>query len=140
MRRSLTRVALALSLLALTIPLGGCKTLPVRIEIPGFGTGQVDGLWFWRYSEESETFERVCRVDISNPLDVRGEEGIEYVQTCDASGTFAITLATPIERLNSSNVLVEIYFIRWEPDPGVFRASAFNSSGESALSATELTL
>jgi hypothetical protein len=140
MRSSLSRVALALSLLAFTLPLGACKTSPVRIEIPGFSNGDVDGLWFWRFSEESGRFERACRVDISNPLIIGGKESVEYVQLCDSVESFAITLASPIERLSGGSIVVQIYFIRWESDPGVFRASAFNRSGESGLSATELTL
>src|SRR5262245_9100540 len=124
MRRSLTRVALALTLLALTVPLGACRTSTLRIEIPGFADGDVDGLWFWRYSQDTQQFERSCRVDFSDPVTVKGAEGIEYVQMCDSVRAFAVTLAAPIERLSGGAIAVQLYFVRWEEHPGLFRASA----------------
>lgn len=140
MRRSLARIALAFMLLAVSVPLGGCKWSPVKIAIPGFGGGSVDGLWFWRYSSTTGAFERACRIDLSNAQSASETEIVTYNQVCPDQGTMDMWARIERHPTDASMIVLELWYVRWEEAPGLYRVSSFNTAGESALSATEVTL
>lgn len=138
MQRCIRRSILALTLLL--FPLVGCETKEVWLELPAFGSGDVDGVWLWRLSESSETYERACRITLEDPEDVNGQEQLGYIQDCDAEHV-GIQLRAALERNpnNPEAVTLGIWYMRWE-DPGVYKVSSYGEEGESALSETTLDL
>ncbi len=137
----ISRVALAL-VFALLAPALGCETKAVTIEIPGYGNGDVDGVWLWRLVEGTGQYERSCRIDLDAPqLSKKGVEVVPYLQVCAAPDQIGMDLTAEISRLpsNPSTIVVKLWYFRYA-DPGQFRASSFNSAGESPLSPTALML
>ena len=138
MRRML-RSGAALWLLLL-FPLTACETKRVWLELPAFGDGSVEGVWLWRRSDASGTWERTCRIPflelcaggIARDLDLHAG-----VPMTSARG---FELSSRIERPETPDtVRVSLWYMRWE-DPGTYRVSAYGPSGESALSETTLDL
>jgi hypothetical protein len=135
---NLSRVALALVLLLLSF---GCDTRAVTMEIPGFGNGNIDGVWLWRFVEATGNYKRACRLELDAPqLDETGTEVLPYLQVCTTPGQVGIDLQTSISRLPSSpsTIVVTMWYFRYEA-AGQFKASSYNSAGESALSSTTLS-
>jgi hypothetical protein len=137
-RRWLLRT-FAASLLALVGPLTACETKSVTVQIPAFGAGAVDGIWLWRLSETSNSFERMCRIDIGDSAVTASGEMVDYIQDCEEHA--GVMLKTKVDRLPSDpqTVVLDLWYMRWE-DPGVYKASAYNSGGESALSISSIQL
>jgi hypothetical protein len=140
-RRStnLSRVALAFVLLLLSF---GCETRAVRMEIPAFGNGNVDGVWLWRRVEGTGNYKRACRLELDAPqLDEAGTEVLSYLQVCDTPGQVGMNLKATIDRLpdEPSTIVVTMWYFRFA-QPGQFKASAYNAAGESALSSAALSL
>ena len=136
-----TRLALALAFLLLA-PALGCETKGVTIEIPGYGVGDVDGVWLWRLTEGTGQYERVCRLELGAPqLSKKGVEVLPYLQVCTAPDQVGMDLTAEISRLpaNPTTIVVKLWYFRYA-DAGQFRASSYNSAGESSLSPTALTL
>jgi hypothetical protein len=138
MKRSLRRSLAALALLA--FPLVGCETKMVWLELPSFGSGAIDGIWLWRWTDATESYERVCRIDIGDPAMKDGAEAVGYIQDCE-NEHMGIELSAAVERsdTDASTVTVGLYYMRWE-DPGTYKVSSFGDDGESALSETTLQL
>jgi hypothetical protein len=137
-RRGLLRM-LAVSLLAAVGPLTACETKSVTVQIPAFGVGAVDGIWLWRLSEASNTFERMCRIDIGDSAVTPSGEIVDYIQDCEDHP--GVQLKSRVERLaaDPQTVVLDLWYMRWE-DPGVYKASAYNAGGESPLSANSVQL
>ena len=137
-QRSIRRSILALTLLL--FPLVGCETKEVWVELPAFGSGDVDGVWLWRLSEMTDTYERACRITLDDPADVNGQESLGYVQDCDDEHA-GVQLSATLERdpNNPEAVTLGLWYMRWE-DPGVYKVSSYGEDGESALSETTLDL
>ena len=136
---SLSRVALAFVLLLLSF---GCETRAVKMEIPAFGNGNVDGVWLWRRVEATGKYKRACRLELDAPqLGAAGTEELSYLQVCDTPGQAGMNLKATISRLpdDPSTIVVTMWYFRFE-QPGQFKASAYNAAGESALSAAALSL
>jgi len=139
MRRSRWTCAL-LVLLALA-PLSGCVVSQVSMEIPSFGDGDVDGIWLWRLSSTTNQYERDCRITLSSPdVDLKGKEFVSYTQQCSSHGD--VNLGAYIHRSPSdpNTITLVLWYTRWQSTPGSYKASAYNGAGESALSATAVTL
>lgn len=140
MRGRLYRSAfVALSLLAL--PLLGCETKEIHIQLPGYENGAIDGIWLWRRTAQN-TWERACKIDFVDRRMTEQGEMLLYVQNCVKGRTRrGVTLPTPVERLAAtpSTIRINLWYMRYE-DPGDYRATAFNAAGESQLSATSLPL
>jgi hypothetical protein len=132
-------LALALLLLA---PALGCETKAVTIEIPGYGYGDIDGVWLWRLKEGTSQYERVCRFELGAPeTSKNGAEVVPYLQVCAVPEQFGMDLTAEIDRLptDPSTIVVKLYYFRYA-NPGQFRASSYNSAGESSLSPTSVML
>jgi len=139
--KGLSRVALALALLLLA-PALGCETKAVTIAIPGYGLGDVDGIQLWRLDESTGRYVRVCRLEIGVPRTPKaGVEVLPYLQVCAAPGQIGMDMQATISRLptDPSTIVVKLFYFRFAA-PGQYRASSYNSAGESALSPTALTL
>ncbi len=138
MHRAIRRSILALSLLL--FPLVGCETKEVWLELPAFGSGAIDGVWLWRLSETTDTYERACRITLADPEAVDGQESLGYVQECNGDNE-SIPLSAALERHpdDPESVTLGIWYMRWE-EPGVYKVSSYGEEGESALSETTLDL
>ena len=138
MQRVFQRSILALTLLL--FPLVGCETKEVWLELPSFGNGAVDGVWLWRFSNTTASWERACRISLDDPADVNGQESLGYIQECDDDHA-GVQLSAKLERdpSNPEAVTLGLWYMRWE-DPGVYKVSSYGEDGESALSETTLDL
>ena len=123
----------------LLAPLSGCNVSQVTIEVPTFGDGSVDGLWFWRLSSTTGQYERDCRVTLSAPDSNQEGEYVGYAEQC--ANQLDINLNAFIRRSPSdpNTVTMVLWYTRFQSAPGTYKASAYNAAGESGLSATALT-
>jgi hypothetical protein len=131
---SCRRVALAVAALLL-VPLAGCELKTVRIQLPGYGNGAIEGVWLWRLDDATGQYVRACRIDFrGRGFTSTGAETVTYVQQCD-NGHPMGALVAKVARSPSdaATVTLDLEYARWE-NPGMYRASAFNSAGESPLS------
>jgi hypothetical protein len=142
----MTRKSTLLSHLALTCMLlllsFGCETRAVTMEIPGFGNANIEGVWIWRLSESTGHYVRACRLELyDSQLDESGKEVVPYLQLCDAPDQIGFDLKATIARLPSDpdTIVLTMWYFRFD-DAGQFKASSYNSTGESPLSATTLSL
>ena len=135
MPRWLFWIAIAL----LAVPLYGCETKRVWVELPSFGDGTIDGVWLWRRATTGE-YERQCRIPFGPVEIVQNAEAVPYGQEC-GDETFDWDLHATLERSpsNPTAVKVGLWYMRWE-DPGTYKISAYGPDGESALSDTTLEL
>jgi hypothetical protein len=84
----------------------------------------------------------VCRIDFLDHRMTQQGETIAYVQNCVNGRTRrGLVLPTAVERVagTPTTINIDLFYFRYE-DPGSYRATAFNSAGESSLSATALPL
>jgi hypothetical protein len=131
---SCRRVALAVAALLL-VPLAGCELKTVRIQLPGYGNGAIEGVWLWRLDDATGQYVRACRIDFQGRgFTGSGLETVSYVQNCDNGHRMGALLAKVTRSASDpGTATLELEYARWE-SPGMYRASAFNSAGESPLS------
>lgn len=130
---------LALALAALPV-LGGCELRTFHIQLPGFGDGAIDGIYLWK--DVGGQWTRVCRIDFTDRRITPEGETLSYVQNCVNGKTKrGIVFPTLVTRPpgTPTTITVELLYLRYE-DAGTYRATAFNSAGESALSSSSLPL
>jgi hypothetical protein len=136
--KALRGAALALALLSM--PMLGCEIRTIQIQLPGYGSGDIDGIWLWK--QVAGTWTRVCRIDFTDHRITAQGEILSYVQNCiNGRVRRGIVLPSPVDRLagTPTTVTLDLYYFRYE-DPGSYRATAFNAAGESSLSTTSLPL
>ena len=136
--KALRGAALALALLSM--PMLGCEIRTIQIQLPGYGSGDIDGIWLWK--QVAGTWTRVCRIDFTDHRITAQGEIVSYVQNCiNGRVRRGIVLPSPVDRMAGAptTVTLELYYFRYE-DPGSYRATAFNAAGESSLSTTSLPL
>jgi hypothetical protein len=130
----------AIAAVLLTMPLTGCEITKVRVRLPAFGSGTVDGLWFWR-QQKTGGYKRVCRLDLSNSYFSGGREVVNYKQTCVDGRHSSAPWQAIVRRKSGDPKTVTLEFsYRLAGSPAAHRASAFNQHGESALSSASLRL
>lgn len=140
---ALRRAVLALALLS--TPMLGCEIKTIQIQLPGFADGAIDGIFLWKQLPASGgqlQWTRICRIDFTDLRFTHRGETLSYVQNCiDGKTRRGLVLPSVVDRLdgNPATITVELFYIRYE-DPGTYRATAFNESGESPLSSTSLPL
>jgi len=132
-------LALSLALALLVAPITGCQPSTVRVQLPLFRSGEVDGIWLWRLGAAG--YERVCRFDLSDAYLSGGREVVTYLQTCLDGRPASAQWQATVERLPSDPSTVTLVLLH-QPFGAVatHRASAFNGAGESALSTSTLAL
>lgn len=140
MRIGSRAVVLAFAAALLVAPLTGCTTLKVTVRLPGFANGSVDGLWFWRL--EGGSYKRKCRINLSNPFVSGGREVVNYTQSCVGGGATSAPWQAVVQRQSSNPTTVTLVLVyrRGGSAAAPHRASAFNTSGESALSTASLSI
>ena len=117
-----------LALLCLT----GCDLKTVALVISDFDSAQVQGAWLYRQNPVTGDFLRETQVRFQLPTYFEaGEELIDY--TTENPGQWAdLDLTARVER-SGGNVVLRLL---WGADgnPAFYRASTYNTVGESALS------
>jgi len=127
--RSRVRVAFAaVALLGLCST--GCELRAFRVQLPGFETAQVRGLWIWRASPQTGDFERYAQIEFGSVIESQGHEFLPYSLTVAGSPATLYTLVTR-EPTAPGDVVLQLSF---GSALGTFKLSSYNVAGESALS------
>jgi len=138
--RHLLRLSFAL---VLAIGFGstvGCSAPVVRIQLPGFANGNVDGIWLWRQLS-SGYFQRVCKIAFSEPYTKSGVELVDYQQTCLDGRLKTPTWSAPVMRsAGNPDTVTLALIVRGSNPPFTNKASSYNAAGESALSTSTIKL
>lgn len=132
-------VVIAVMLALLVAPLTACNPSKVRVRLRAFATGNVDGIWFWRYVNGA--YQRSCRFDFSDIYVSGGREVVDYRQSC-VNGTQGAPWQAAVER-NTSNPDTIDLVLTYRPVTSkkvAHRASAFSRAGESGLSSASILL
>lgn len=136
-KRGATLLAAALLLLAVQ----GCKWFEITVKIPDYDSRQVQGVWMWRKDSASGQWQRAGQIVFqpaaaaANP----GDEALQYV-VVQPDG-FGLPLRAPVQRDTAApdRVTVRLWYARYL-EPGEYRVSTYNESGESPLSPQSLDL
>ncbi|HBZ68791.1 MAG TPA: hypothetical protein DEP35_03190 [Deltaproteobacteria bacterium] len=124
--------AFRLSLLALVLPLLGCDLSWLQVEIPDFNSKQIEGVWIWRLSPQTNQYQRDTLVWFQGVTTQTSGEVLTYTSYA-AQANVSLTAAIGPDPASSDGVTVTLGFERGLP--GVFKVSTFNAAGESPLSA-----
>jgi hypothetical protein len=128
-----------LPLLLLLAPLGGCKVSQVSMEIPSFADGGVTGIWLWRYDDTTGQYERDCRVAFAQTDANSKGEYVNYTQQCTNQLDINLSAFIHPAPTDPNTVTLTLLYTRFQGTPSSYKASAYNSAGESGLSSTSLT-
>lgn len=135
------RGAILLAMALLLLGVQGCKWFEITVRIPDFDSRQVKGVWMWRKDEATGQFERAGQI-IFQPSTASGAvptAELHYL-VMQPDGV-AFPLRAPVERDKAApdRVTVRLWYARYL-DPGEYRVSTYNDSGESPLSPQSLDL
>ena len=130
MHRYLRR-ALALPLVALALCLLACDPSWFTVEIPDFGSNQIQGVWVWRFSEQSRHFERDTLIHFDGVTYLNSGFALLYT-AYSSQGDLSLTAGIVPCATNPAAITVTLAFDRGAS--GVFRVSTYNAVGESSLS------
>jgi len=131
------RHALRLALLALVLPLLACDPTFLTVKIPDFGSKQVEGVWVWRLSAQTNQYEREALIRFQGVTTLTTGQFLSYAAYSNA-GTQSLTAGIVRDPANPDVVTVTLGFELGQP--GVFKVSTFNAAGESSLSAQSESL
>jgi hypothetical protein len=137
MGRMRLRRAVVSVLCLCVLALSGCEIKRVKVQLPTFFSSGIHELHFWRLDERRSEYVRSGFIRFSSVYGPPGRKAIRYTMI-NPDGSTGLTLTSPV-KVKGDSILVQLLFSRWA-DPGWFRVSARNISGESALSGTELYL
>ena len=136
-RTRMGRFARLLASALVCLAFAGCEITVLTIQIADFD--EVEGLWLWRLSDTSGSYERSGQIQLSQ---VDGSQGgvVAYRETC-ANGTVGISNQASVSRPDGdpTTATLALPYLSCEGPGGTYRASAYNQAGESALSATTVT-
>jgi hypothetical protein len=131
--------------LAITLAIGfgstlGCSASLVKILVPGFADGDVDGVWLWRRLA-SGSYERACRIDFSNVYTQGSVEIVDYQQFC-FDGRFQTPLWNALVARSPGDPDSVTLVLKFGGNDVrlAHKASSFNAAGESGLSAATAQL
>ncbi|HYB12921.1 MAG TPA: hypothetical protein VEG67_05580 [Myxococcota bacterium] len=134
MNRSL-RHALRLAFLALSLPVLGCDLAlsSLTVEIPDFSSKQVEGIWVWRLSPQTNQYQRDTQIRFEGVTTLASGQTLTYA-TNTAGGVTNATFETGVvpDPADPDRVTVKLGFVRGLP--GVFKVTTYNAAGESPLS------
>jgi hypothetical protein len=127
---------LAVSLLLFTVQ--GCKWFEVTIRIPDYDSRKVQGVWMWRKDVATGQWQRAGQIVFQSSTSP-GSQELSYL-VIQPDGT-QLPLKAPIERDPKApdQATVRLWYSR-ALDPGEYRVSSYNQSGESSLSPQSLEL
>ena len=122
------------SLILSVLPLGGCQLALFTITIPDFGSKAVEGVWLWRLSPTTGAYVRDTQFSFVGAVTpAAGGETIDYsASTPDGSPPVPITTYISRDASQPDRVTLQLIYSRMS-DPGYYRASTYNSSGDSPL-------
>lgn len=138
-RRAIILLGVSLVLLAVQ----GCKWFEVTVKIPDFDSRQVQGVWMWRKDPATGRWERAGQITFQPAAPATdagpGAEELQYVVIQPDGAAFPLN--SPIERDPAApdRVTLRLWYARFL-DPGEYRISTYNESGESPLSPQSLEL
>jgi len=112
----------------------GCELRAFRVQLPGFETAEVLGLWVWRASPQTGEFERYAQIEFGTVVDGEGHEFLPYSLTIAGSPATLYSLVTR-EPTAPDDVVLHLSF---GSALGTFKLSSYNAAGESPLSAGTL--
>ena len=124
------RCARALPVLALVLCLFGCAPVWLVVRIPDFGTNQIQGVWVWRFSPQTNAFERDTLILFQGVTLLSSGPTLSYT-TYSNQGDLSLTAAIH-SATNPNGVTMTLGFERGAT--GVFKVSTYNAVGESQLS------
>jgi hypothetical protein len=133
------------ALVALLLPvLSGCEVKPLTVQIYGWDTYQVQGVWLWRWNTVSKTYERDNGVQF-----LRDRSTAQYAQDFPPDAELVVysfatggtEMPARLERdaRDPDLVTLRLWYLRFS-DPGSFKASTYNAAGESDLSPNSIAL
>jgi hypothetical protein len=112
----------------------GCDIRGFRVQIPGFDTQQIQGIWLWRQAESGD-FEKTVQIRFTERVTIGALEYQIYESSSPAGG---FTLQSLIKRSTAApgDATLELAFMRV---PGTYKVSSYNAAGESPLSQGQIT-
>ncbi|CAG1001103.1 hypothetical protein MYXO_03020 [Myxococcaceae bacterium] len=111
----------------------GCTLSVVTIAIPDFGSKAIKGVWLWRSTSFNGVYEREVQFTFGGTAPTGSGEAVDYTMV-PADGAPPIPVTTHLQRdpSNPDRVTVSLIFSRDE-DVAFYRASTYNTSGDSPL-------
>ena len=139
MNRFVRSGVVALALCALS--LAGCETKRLWLQVTGLDDGIIDGIWLWRLSQESGTYERACRFPFAGTDAPGNIERLDYIQEC-GGGSTNLKFSVPIKRSLShpDTVTVGIWYVDRYGGAGTYKISSYGLYGETSLSGSAIQL
>lgn len=140
MRNRIVRHALLVAVALLVLPLFACRWYGVTVLIPDFDTSQVEGVWFWRLSQDTGQYVRdgqIVFADQAHTLD-DGRVLLPYTLLTNDGLLVHDSLATVLDRdsTNPDRVTLNLQYAALDKagmSPS-YRVSSYNAAGDSALS------
>ena len=135
------RGALLLAAALLALGIQGCKWFEITVKIPDFDSRQVQGVWMWRKDPATGRFERAGQILFQPPAasGTVGAEELQYLVVQPDGAVFPLRAPVGRDRTTPDRVTVRLWYARYL-DPGEYRVSTYNDSGESPLSTQSLDL
>lgn len=109
----------------------------LRLQLPSLDEG-LDGIRLWRRSESTGQFEPVSAVQLDGLVEDGGAEYLEYELMDPQGASLGLTLSAAVDRGSAAPELA-LWVVRFA-EPGAFKASVYNSAGESPLSEQTILL
>jgi hypothetical protein len=130
MRRKSVRLALV-ALVAIGLGATGCDVRSFRVQIPGFESTGVLGLWVWRQDPDSGDFVRYAQIRFGNRFQMY--QGAEYLWYTFPAAEGPMSLQTRLDRPSGDpdSALLNLAFLEV---PGTFKVSSYTAAAESSLS------
>lgn len=140
MRNRIARHALLVAIALLVLPLFACRWYGVTVLVPDFDSSEVEGVWFWRLSQDTGQYVRDGQIvfeDQAYTMD-DGRELLPYSLLTDDGILIHDALATVLARdsTNPDRVTLKLQYaaINKAGMSPTYRVSSYNAAGDSALS------
>ncbi len=138
MNRYLRSGVVALALCSFSLV--GCETKRLWLQVTGIDDGIIEGVWLWRLSEQSGSYERACRFLFGGETGFGDIESLAYTQECE-DGQTGYALTVPVKRSQNQpdTITVGLWYLDWV-GAGVYKVSSYGLYGETSLSDSTLEL
>ncbi len=135
-QRARFRIALA-ALVALGLTALGCDVPTFRVQIPGFVTDAVEGIWVYRRSPKTGRYQRFAQIQFTERL-TSGSNEIQRFVVSSSQGS--LTLQSRIQWTSGrrDDARLDLAFVKVATTPAQFKFTSYNAAGESSLSAGTL--
>lgn len=123
----------------------GCGTVDddvpvavIRLQLPSFDEGALEGIWLWRKNEKNGRFRPVSEIRLGTTVVENGVEYVEYELLDRDGNSLQVTLSAAVDRTAGTPELA-LWVVRFAK-PGEFKATVYNAAGESPLSEASVFL